>query len=298
MDLSKSRRARRVGVPLALLGVAIAGAPAASACTGEPVSIQWMADHAAHVIVADVASIESAWAGENGAHQRIESTVTLTNVRYLKGDGDADGAPPQPAPLSIVFPGGSVDGYTMRLCCAPELEVGQRWIMFLQPEYKTYPTAGLGQGILSVRRDGAGVERVHTARGLALTSIDERGVPLSAVAGEGTAPARQPAGIIGDGIRVRPLGRQAAPTPEARAMTLDEFAERVAPVLEASRVYELDHPVARRIETTLTPVPLREVDHHERAPASAPERTAAPERADLPPAKTPSQSEPDGAASR
>ncbi len=251
----------------------------ASACTTGALTIGWLADHSAQVVVCDVASIRAYWVDGN---RRIESEVTLRNVELLKGAPDAP-----PREIRVTFPGGTVGDVTMRLCCAPELRVGDRYVMFLQPEYRTYPAAGLGQGMLRVVEDPEGVARVHTAQGLPVTELDERGTPRSTRERRQSAWGRaRPVGERGDGVRLHDPAEpedatdRAEAGPEPRAMTLQDFVARIRPALEASRRYEPGGPIARRVETDMTPVPLQGVD--DASPRDAAHDQRLPERAERP----------------
>lgn len=275
----------RSWAPIALasivLGAAVGGTPssASASSTGEPVSIRWLADHAAQVIVCDVAAVQSHW---TEGRKRIESQVTLDQLDYLKGGPDV--------PLdtiTLTFPGGTVGDTTMRVGGTPDLGVGQRWLIFLQPEYRTYPAAGMEQGIFRIRADADATPRVFACDGRPVTSIDERGVPLSAVPAPSTRSTPVPVGVRGH-VRVHAINptERSAPA-HAVAMTLHDFADRIAPTLRASRVYDVSQPVGRYIPTELTPVPL--VVAPNGAPRHAP--SATPRAADaVPHADAPSAS--------
>ena len=238
----------RLAAPLVLavsLVVVAVGGRSAPACTGEPMTLRWLADHAALVLVCEIGEVRSRWTVD---HARIESEVLLRVLDCLKGDPAEKGEP-----ISLSFPGGTVGDTTMRLCCAPDLRPGQRWIVFLQPEYRTYPTAGMGQGLFRLDTDANGVTRVHSANGLPITEIDARGVPVSTL--PPPEPSSPPHRVRGDRLRVR--ARPLVPRGDAPgAMTLDEFRDAVAPILAASRAHDQAGPVGRYVEPIFIPVPL------------------------------------------
>ena len=74
---------RQCNLPV-LCGLIAAAVPvsAAGASTTAAMPIQSVADHAGQVIVGDVASVRSYFAGNP---RQIDSEITFKNVRYLKG---------------------------------------------------------------------------------------------------------------------------------------------------------------------------------------------------------------------
>ena len=259
------------------------GGTTASACTGNPVSIGWLADHAAQVIVCEVAEVHSRW---TDGDKRIESDVTLSNIQYLKGRPDDARAA---MPLTLSVPGGTVGDTTMRLCCTPDLAPGQRWLIFLQPEYRTYPAAGMGQGILEIRLDADATPRVFAPGGRPIVGIDDNGIPVSAAPAPPARVEPEPVGTRG-GVRVHPREPAArAAVAEPAAMTLETFIREITPTLNASRTFDLAQPAGRRIEAELTPVPLGVVPGAPapEQPSAGPRRSDDVPRADPPSPKTP-----------
>ncbi len=235
----------RRGYVIAALAALMAGAAGARvrASSVVPMAVSEMADHAAAVVMGRVVSIEPRWA-ENP--RRIESTITFEQVEYLKGTVDDDAAT-----LSLVVPGGEIDGVQMRIGCAPTFEVGGQYLLFVLPQYKTHPVVGLWQGAFRVVEDEAGVARVFDAGGRGVTGIDGEGFVRSA----GAAP-RSAVAHLHDVENVHVLDAAARGAPAA-AMALGEFVERLRPVLAASRVHPLAGPAGQREAVAYTPTALR-----------------------------------------
>ncbi|MGD8451413.1 MAG: hypothetical protein PVJ57_06300 [Phycisphaerae bacterium] len=235
---------------LRLSGVAglamLAAAWAAGVAMGTvvvPMDVATMAEYAGQVIVGEVAETRSYWA-ENP--RRIETELRLTGVTYLKGRlPDADDT------FTLLVPGGTVGDMTMRLSGAPEPAVGQTWVLFLLPEYKTYPVVGLWQGAFRVVADEEGVLRVHDASGKPVVGINDEGMVQVA---EPPRPSIDERLVSAEGVRVRPAEPKGPTRP---ALTLDEFRTVVEPVLNRSKDHELKVPAGRPVPAKLRPVPLR-----------------------------------------
>jgi hypothetical protein len=200
------------------------------------------------VIVGRVAAVRSYWADEP---RQIVSEVTFEQVECLKGEradsGDA---------FTLVVPGGQVEDMQMRVCCAPSFEVGEKWLLFLLPEYRTFPTAGMWQGAFRIEADADGTERVYRELHdelMPVTHIDADGFAVSQ-AGHCRSAETQARAVGGTykSITVRAASRE-APT----AMSLMEFRATLEPVLERSKTYELTGPAGRRIPVEYTAVPLQ-----------------------------------------
>lgn len=74
------------------------------------------------------------------------------------------------------FLGGEWDGVTMAVAEMPTFAVGDRRIVFARRERSINPIVGFTQGLLQIRRDGQGVDRVFTLGGLPLGSPESIGV--------------------------------------------------------------------------------------------------------------------------
>jgi hypothetical protein len=251
----------RLLVAIALL--AVLGAGDALACATHRFTVGELADGAARVVDGRIVRARSYWTDEP---RRIETEITLAGVRDLKDAGaDADDD------LTIIVPGGTVGDTTMRLCCAPALAVGQRWVMFLQPEYRTYPTVAMGQGLFRVVADGAGAVRVLSSGGAPIAGLSARGVPHAAAveSRDAAADRSSPVRPAGGGVRAVSVRRLASPGLEG-AMTLEAFEAAIAPALRDSQRHAVGGLVARPIRprleaTALVPAPGPE--HADEAPA-------------------------------
>ncbi len=202
-----------------------------------------LAGHAGQVIVGDVASVRSYWAG---APRRIETLVVFENVTYLKGKLGNSGET-----FSLVVPGGVVGEMRMRLCCAPVFRSGERHVLFLLSTYKTFPTVGLGQGSFRVVKDASGVDRVYQ-HGVAVTGFDAEGlVRLTS----GARPNAHDHWVAGD--RARLAATTPLPAAAIEAMRYEDFVAHLKPILAASRDHKLTGPAGKRALVELRPVPLK-----------------------------------------
>jgi hypothetical protein len=243
----------------AIVCAALAVADAPACMVALPLAA--MADLAGQVVAGEVVAVRSYWASDP---RRIETEVTLAGVEYLKGElaGEADDT------FRLVVPGGAVGDWQMRLCCAPEFAVGERWVLFVLPEYRTHPVVGMRQGAFRLQRGLDGVERVLSAEGRPMAALGADGFLRTAE----VEPAMRPSGAPlrhAEGARVtaasgRVSARRAASpgavaggdSPEA-AMSWQEFKAAIAPVLAASKDHYLTAPAGRRIAVELRAVPLR-----------------------------------------
>lgn len=231
-------------VTLVVMVAVLLGAPTASrASTVIPMSLQTMADHAGQVIVGTVVASRS-YRIDNP--RGIETEITLEGVEYLKGE-----RPDSPSRFTLRLPGGTVGDRQMRVCCAPVPAIGEKWLLFLLPEYKTYPTVGLYQGAFRIVADAKGVERVYRALNEPVTGFDGGGwVRISG------ARSRHNHDRLVATNRVRVV--ELEPTqPAAGPMSLAEFRTVLEPVLAASKRHSLTAPAGRRIPTRYRAVPFR-----------------------------------------
>lgn len=198
-----------------------------------PMTMQSVADHSAQVIDAQIMSVRSYWADNP---TRIESELTLKPIEFLKGAPSTE-----PTTFTLIVPGGRVGTKQLRIAGAPELKVGQRWILFLLPTYKTHPVVGITRGAFRVEMDQEHVLRVADVSGNQVTGIDAKGfVQVVAHPDLTTTTATAVA--------------TASPT---QGLSRDEFAALIRPILDASKTYELNEPAGRREIVQYTPVPFR-----------------------------------------
>jgi hypothetical protein len=221
-----------------------------------------LADHAAQVIVGDVASVRSYWADDP---RRIETEVTFQQVEYLKGA--LQGAGPS---FTLKLPGGRIGELHSRLCCAPEFAVGERWCLFLLESSPLFPIVGLNQGAWRIVRAADGSEHVQTADGHAVLGLDAEGFVLADVAPGTTGP------VVREAHNMRVVPRTVAPSASPR--TFAEFRAQIQPVLDASHQYGLRTPAGRYAPRPFTPTTLKSVDGVELGEQADPIRSAQPLR--------------------
>ncbi|HRX84911.1 MAG TPA: hypothetical protein P5572_07830 [Phycisphaerae bacterium] len=216
----------------------------AQASTVVPMDVKTLADDAGQVVVGRVASVRSYWADNP---RRIESEVTLERVDYLKGRlADSSDA------FTLIVPGGEVGKMRMTVCCAPELHVGEKWMLFLLPTYHTFPVVGIFQGAFLIQADADGVERVvsrtHGVETPVLGVGDDGFVQYAAAE---TADAREQLVAAHNMRLVTPQSRSASP------VRYTDFVKQLAPVLTASRDYALTAPAGQPRIVQYQAVPLQ-----------------------------------------
>ena len=139
----------------------------------------------------------------------------------------------------------------MRICCAPEFKAGERWILFLLPAYKTFPTVGIGLGAFRLAEDAAGVARVYQHGGLPVSGVNDEtwiefaSAPRSHVHGQ----------LAGASSNMRVADRSNETL--AKTMTFDAFRDAIQPTLDKSRSFDLTSPAGQRVLVTYRPVPIR-----------------------------------------
>jgi hypothetical protein len=221
----------------------------AAAGTVVPMDLQTLSDHAAQVIIGRVTDVRSYRADDP---PRIESEVTFEQVEYLKG-GTRESAPT----FTLIVPGGTVGDMRMHVCCAASFSVGDKWVLFLLPTYRTFPVVGLYQGAFLVLPDAQAVERVYRVRhgtAQAVVGFDTDGFVQFARAQPGTTPSPLHDRLVSESnVRVR---TPAGPEQAVDAMSLENFLDRIRPVLANSRDHRLLQPAGRPLAAPLHAKPL------------------------------------------
>ncbi|MHC4320471.1 MAG: hypothetical protein ACYS1B_18280 [Planctomycetota bacterium] len=225
--------------PGSLVIVAALCATPAIATTVAPMTVGSMADYAGQVIAGDVIEVRSYWTGDP---RRIESEVVFANVDYLKGVPAGAGGT-----FTLTVPGGAIGELEMRIAGAPQFAVGDSWVLFLLPAYKTFPVVGLSQGAFRIVPGPDGVERVHQA-GLPVTGLDAGG--FVEVTTSGAAPRALESGRPGARVTVHPV-------PAETALSHAEFLNLIGPILRGSRHHGLKEPAGRPVPVRYTPARLR-----------------------------------------
>ena len=237
-------RRSQITIGCAMLGLMLGAVPCASACT-RPMTMTELADHAADVLTVRIEQTQSRWAEHP---RRIETDVTFVIEEALKG------ARTEGRRETIVVPGGTIGEWQMRLCCAPALTPGKTYVLFLLPEYRTYPSVGMARGVFEVAQDAAGEQRVVTPDGDAFAAIGADGLPVLARGKYVPKPKAS------QGVRVVdiPAGRALD-----HAMPYEDFKARLEPVLAKSTLHPAGAPLARRIVVDHAPTPLVSAARHE-----------------------------------
>lgn len=213
-----------------------------SASVVMPMNLATLADHAGQVIVGQVDSVRSYWTDDP---RRIETDVVFSGVEYLKGC--REGLEPT---FFLTVPGGTVGDMTLRLMDAPIFAVGERWLLFLLPQYKTHPVVGLNQGAFRIEQDADGTARVYDFQRRPVTGISAAGLV------EVYVPAAKPDAA---NLVAAKRARVDFPEPSApgNAMSHLAFLTQIRPVLERSKDHHLTHPAGRRALVQHRPVPFR-----------------------------------------
>jgi hypothetical protein len=130
---------------LAAALAAVALTPSARASLVVALELGALTAQADRVVVAEVTAVRSAW---DAGHHRILSTVELHVAETWKGTAPAD------ATLTIVQPGGAVDGIEMIVHGQARFAPGERAVLFLRgPQARGLSVVGLGQGKRPLRFD-------------------------------------------------------------------------------------------------------------------------------------------------
>lgn len=239
-------RIRTCAIAIVTFVVLTVAGHSVTASTVVPMNVARLSDLSAQVIVADIGKTASAWAEHP---RRIETTVQLHHVEYLKGG--YQGAPTE---RTLVVPGGQVGTMQMRICGAPDFKTGERWLLYLLPDYKTYPTAGLGQGAFRIVTDETGTAHVFQQGGLGVSGIDAESWLEFAVDASTDAHRH----LVGATPNVRLTDRSDETI--AKLMTLEAFRSAIQPILDASRDHKLSRPAGRYVPLVYRPVPIRRRD--------------------------------------
>lgn len=241
------RRASPFVVPMSWLAAFGAVVPMAHASSVVPMNVNRMADLAGQVFIGNVTSVRSYWAEDP---KRIESEAVFEQVEYLKGaHAGATSA------HTLIVPGGTLGTVTMSIGCAPQFQVGQKWLLFVLPTYKTFPIVGLSQGAFRVRTDHQGIQRVFSP-------VEHRVAPVLGIDADGFVRISRQAGAIpaehfvgGTNARLVTSSTRDRETP----IRLEDFVAGIRPALAASRDHRLAAPAGRRVPAQLQSAPLQSV---------------------------------------
>ena len=180
----------------AFLTVALGVASSVSATTYLPVTFRDLVTQADVIFVGDVVDVR--------AYTLRTRTGTLVKTRVTFRVDDA-----VYGTSSLVevfdFLGGEADGYGLAVEGMPKFAVGDREVVFAHRKASINPIVGFTQGLLRVRRDTGGVDRVFTFGGMSLRP-ESIGSPTS-------------------GLRMAPES----------SMTLSDFRSRIVTALAEAR---------------------------------------------------------------
>ena len=240
----KRRSAMRT-CPSLIVCVTWASISAADATTVEPMPASRLADHAAVVVDAVVESVQSRWSDNP---REIVTEVRFASVDYWKGGWSPAAA--VPAAMTLTVPGGTIGSLTMRIAGAPEFAAGQRWILFILPEYRVFPVVGLWEGAFRVKQDSLAVDRVHDASSRPVIGLETTG-QFRVASDAPFSPAQSCVGAVG--VHLETLSTTASNQP---ALSVAEFKSLMTPILAASRIHSSASVAGRRVPTQFTSTPL------------------------------------------
>ena len=153
---------------LAIAGL-LAGAASLLATTVIPPTFEQLVDQAEIIFRGSVTNVSSQWIGE-GAERHIVSYITFKVKDAIKG------APGESYTLQTF--GGTVGPDTMKIGDAPEFQVGDDDVLFVENNgTQVVPLVGIMFGRFHVRKDASGQEKITT----------NENKPLHSVAGLGRA---------------------------------------------------------------------------------------------------------------
>ncbi|MHC5110234.1 MAG: hypothetical protein ACYTHJ_10190 [Planctomycetota bacterium] len=243
----KNRSRRALGCAVIALGTL--AIQLTRATTIIKMSLDSLADHAVVAVTGTITQVETYWAQ---GPRRIESRITLGNIEYLKQTSRA------PADqLEFTVPGGTMGTMQMRIAGSPEFAIGQRWFLMLQSTYKTHPVIGLNQGAFRLQADDQGVMRVADSYDNPVIAITENGMirnqPRHHMANSRAAQH------LRDQVNARLAGAAGHTDIDSTefGMTWAAFSSAIQPILDGSRRFEDNAPIAARIPVTYTPTTLK-----------------------------------------
>lgn len=213
----------------------------------EPMPMTEAADHAAAVVVGTIVDLESRWTVDPPG---MQSVVTLENVEYLKGTPTSTASS-----FHLTVPGGTIGETSSRIAGAPDWKLGERWILFVLPEYRTFPIVGIWEGAFRVREDSLGNRRVFDVLGSPILGIDGNGFIIGQRNQEFNARFRL---RETRSVEVVETGGKAVSVADSdvHVISYESFVAQLRPILENSRQYP-DSPIGRPVPVHYTPVPLR-----------------------------------------
>jgi len=197
---------------LAFTGALLLAAPAARALSVVPPTFPELVAESESIVRGEVTAITSAYVDAPGGERPIKTFVAFRVERTLKGVAPATGT------VTLVFLGGTVGAETLEVSGMPKFKVGDREILFVARNGKTFcPLIAAGHGRYRVLRDAV-TRRDYVAR--------ENRTPL-----ESTEEVALPLVAPGAAARLKSAAR--ALTPEAfESLVLQAVAATASPALQ------------------------------------------------------------------
>jgi hypothetical protein len=163
---------KRLWRACALLTVALAIASSVSATTYLPVTFRDLVNQADVIFIGGVVDVRP--------YTLRTRTGTLVKTRVTFRVDDA-----VYGTSSLVevfdFLGGEAGGYGLAVEGMPKFAVGDREVVFAHRKASINPIVGFTQGLLRVRRDSGGVDRVFTLAGMSLLRPESIGSPAASM---------------------------------------------------------------------------------------------------------------------
>lgn len=179
-----------------LLPLLLAAAPA-SASIARGLSVEEMAARADLVVLGTVTSQTAHWARN---HEQIYTRVEIRiDERWVDRVG-AGGT------VTVLRPGGELDGLGQQALGEPQFAVGERAVLFLEKRGHLYRVVGLAQGLFRVQ----GTTAIQELPNLALARPDAHGQLAIGEHGEGAQPPLPLAALKRRVLAVAPSGGASA----------------------------------------------------------------------------------------
>ena len=155
------------------------GEIAASATTYEPVTFNELVTRADVIFIGEVTDVRPF------PLDTPDGTIIKTRVIFRVSD-------PIWGTTNILevfdFFGGEFGGVGMAIAGMPEFAVGDRRVVFARRDRSINPIVGFTQGLLQIRRDSGGVDRVFTLGGVPLGNPESIGAQAPAVSVTSISP--------------------------------------------------------------------------------------------------------------
>lgn len=157
-----------------LLPLCLALALSARATTVIPPDFDHLVRRAQVIFEGEVTGVQSQWIGE-GAQHRIVTFVTFKVDDALKGDPGTS--------YTIRMLGGTVDGETMHVSDAPQFQMGDHDLLFVENNGRQFiPLVGIQHGRFRIKKDQNGQETIMTGEDQPLADVSQLGTSEAAIA--------------------------------------------------------------------------------------------------------------------